>query len=115
MSPLRWTHALERSAGRDPPDGEYTLTIEATTTGRQTQSSRFYKFQASRHLQPEGLTWSASLDVTDARLAGVDLHDPWAAPGSTAIFTPARAESARMGSTAPRAAHHDDHAGVENQ
>ena len=98
-------------AYKDLPDGEYTLTIEASNDGPSSaEQSISYTFRidatapviSNLTYGGEGPDMVISFDVTDASpLAGVDLHDPADGLCSTATFSPpARAASARMGSTA---------------
>ena len=73
-------------AYKDLPDGEYTLTIEASNDGpSRTEQSISYKFRidatapviSNLTYGGEGPDMVISFDVTDASpLAGVDLHDP---------------------------------------
>ena len=73
-------------AYKDLPDGEYTLTIEASNDGPSSaEQSISYKFRldatapviSNLTYGGEGPDMVISFDVTDASpLAGVDLHDP---------------------------------------
>ena len=73
-------------AYKDLPDGEYTLTIEASNDGPSSaEQSISYKFRldatapviSNLTYGGEGADMVISFDVTDASpLAGVDLHDP---------------------------------------
>ena len=112
-------------AYKDLPDGEYTLTIEASNDGPSSaEQSISYKFRldatapviSNLTYGGEGPDMVISFDVTDASpLAGIDLHDP--ADGLwfyRHIFTPQRGQRRRgWDLQLPRgAAHYDDHAGV---
>ncbi len=64
--------------GTPPPDGAYTLTIEAATDGPSSQKQQMsYEFTLGhagpRHSQPDGEREAVSFDVTDASpVAGID-------------------------------------------